>query len=138
MSTLSANISAAVEVPSVLCKEPVLTTVAVDEPAHRFYPYFIQLHQCQGSWNHESPNIKQCVATGYKEIKLTVRFTTSDWKSTEITVRNHTSCGPQCKASDDDCDFRVQWWNDQSCTCECLYKASPPPENVIRRKEGFR
>ena len=134
--TRSVNISAAVDV--VLCKEPLLTTVAVDAPTHRFYPYYVQLHQCQGSWNHESPNIKHCVATEFDPIKVTVYSIAQHWKRTERTMYNHTSCGPACKASSNDCDLRVQRWNEQTCKCECLYLTEPPPKSVISRKDGFR
>ncbi|KAJ7374007.1 hypothetical protein OS493_009335 [Desmophyllum pertusum] len=129
------GVLAAVNDP-VLCHKPMPKTVAVDESRHRFYPYFVQLYQCQGSWGHESPNIKKCVATGWKEIKLTV-YSTATWVETQVTVHNHTSCGPECTASAT-CDLRVQRWNEQRCKCDCLYQGSPPPNNIIKRKDGFR
>lgn len=132
------RIIAAADVTVVKCSKPVLTTVAIDEPSHRFYPYYIQLYQCQGSWNFESPNIKQCVATHSEPVKLTVYNTMRNWEVTEVTVRNHTSCAAKCKSNASQCDSQVQVWNDQSCKCKCLFQSSPPPNNIIKRKEGFR
>jgi len=126
------------DVPVVKCSKPVLTTVAIDEPSHRFYPYFIQLYQCQGSSGFESPNIKQCVATSSDPVKLRVLNTKRHWEATEVTVLNHTSCAARCTANASKCESKIQRWNDQSCKCECLYQSSPPPNNVIKRKEGFR
>jgi len=128
----------AADVKVVECSKPVLTTVAIDEPRHRFYPYYIQLYQCQGSWEYESPNIKQCVATHSDPVKVTVYNTMRNWEKTEVTVHNHTRCAGKCKANDSQCDSRVQRWNDQSCRCKCLFQWSPPPNNIIKRKEGFR
>lgn len=132
------NVSGAVDVKRVMCETPVLSTVAVDEPYHRFFPYFVRLHRCQGSCGHKSPNIKRCVATEYKNIKITVHDSTNGWQQKEITVQNHTSCGHQCKASASDCDLQVQEWNEQSCECKCLYSHSPPPKEVIKPRKGFR
>ena len=131
--------SAASILPNVECNEPVETTVAVDAPQHRFYPYYVKLHQCQGSVHPFSPNVKKCVPIAYKEIKIRV-YTVNSRSGEEIehTVYNHTRCGPECKASPAKCDYRVQKWNEDTCECKCLFRDTPPPENVIARKSGFR
>lgn len=129
--------TAAIKPVVVNCNAPVLSTVAVDETHHKFYPYFVRLYRCEGSYNYESPNIKKCVATERRE----VRFSVQDMKNgqrKEIILENHTRCGPECKASPDECNLDVQEWNEQSCQCKCMYPHSPPPENVMKRRKGLR
>lgn len=130
------SFSAAVKPVAVECNPPVLSTVAVDEPHHRYYPYFIRLHRCEGSYGYESPNIKKCVVTESREVTFSV-YDTTNRLSTQIRLQNHTKCGPECKASPLDCDLKVQEWNDESCQCKCLYPRSPPPDDVVKPKKGF-
>lgn len=130
------SFSAAVKPVAVECNPPVLSTVAVDKPHHRYYPYFIRLHRCEGSYGFESPNIKKCVVTESREVTFSV-YDTTNRLSTQIRLQNHTKCGPECKASPLDCDFKVQEWNDESCQCKCLYPRSPPPDDVVKPKKGF-
>lgn len=128
---------AAESLPIVKCNEPIAATVAVDAPRHRFIPYYVTLHRCQGSWKHFSPNTKQCVATFKIEIKIEA-FSTVTNKFEDVIVYNHTSCGTECNASPSKCNFLVQKWNEETCECECLFNDSPPPEHVMPRKDGFR
>ena len=130
-------LSAAVYLSSIQCNKPIKATVAVDAPLHRFFPYYITLHRCQGSWQLVSPNVKECVATASSEIKIKV-LSTATWKIKELTVYNHTKCGSECKTSPAECNYRVQEWNKGTCKCECLFNDSPPPENIMPGKNGFR
>lgn len=125
-------IEGAIYLPDVKCDKPILTTVAVDFPQHRYRPYFVRLHRCQGSVNHKSPNKVECVETAYTELKILVR-STNPFKKGERLVRNHTSCGPACKANPTECRDEVQQWNGETCSCECLYSDRDPPQ-----RDGFR
>lgn len=125
-------IEGAIQLANVKCDKPLPTTVAVDFPQHRYYPYFVRLHRCQGSVNLDSPNIRECVETTYMERKVEV-FSTKTWKRSVVIVRNHTSCGSVCKANPE-CRDGVQLWNGKTCSCECLYSDRDPPQ----KRDGFR
>ncbi|XP_074637186.1 uncharacterized protein LOC141895310 isoform X2 [Acropora palmata] len=126
-------IEGAIKLANVKCDKPLPTTVAVDFPQHRYYPYFVRLHRCQGSVNRDSPNIVECVATTYMERKVKV-FSTKTRERSEVIVRNHTSCGSVCKANPKECRDGVQQWNLETCSCECLYSDRDPPQ----KRDGFR
>ena len=132
-------LSAAEKLPNVQCNEPVPTVVAVDPPRHRFRPYFVSLHRCQGSVDNLSPNVKVCRATTYRNVQLEA-FSMEKMRHYVVTVRNHTRCGSECahEASPLKCDLRVQEWNEDKCECVCKFRDGPPPEHIIARKEGFR
>lgn len=73
------------------------------------------------------------MATAYTELKIVAR-STNPWKEIEVLVRNHTSCGSACKANPTECRDQVQRWNEETCSCECLYSDRDPPQ----KKDGFR
>ena len=122
-----------IKLPPVKCNEPVLATVKVD-PQHRFFPYYVRLHRCEGSWEGFSPKIKKCVATGRKEIEIKV-FSVERKKSELLHMYNHTSCGAECTT--DKCKSYVEWLNEDTCECECLFDDAPPP-NIMKRKKDSR
>ena len=132
-------LSAAENLPNVQCNEPVPTVVAVDPTRHRYRPYFVSLHRCQGSVDDFSPNVKECRATAYQNIQIQA-FSTETMRNAVVTVRNHTSCGSECahQASPLKCDLRVQEWNEDTCECVCKFRHGPPPEHIIPHNEGFR
>ena len=128
---------ATTQLPIVKCNEPVLATVEVD-PQHRFQPYYVRLHRCEGSWKGVNPKIKKCVATTQKEIEIKV-FSLERKQFEVHHIYNHTSCGAECTTgSPDKCDLGVERWNEKTCECDCLFKDAPPPERVMKRKKGFR
>ncbi|XP_068679713.1 uncharacterized protein [Montipora foliosa] len=127
----------AVDLPPVVCSKPIATTVPVDALQHRYFPYFVTLHRCQGSVKALNPQNVECVATVQRELKITVR-STKTWTETELRVMNHTTCGPACKTKPTECLQKVQIWNPDTCACECLYGVRSPPEHIIPRKNGFR
>ena len=124
------------ELPGVKCKEPVLATVKVD-PQHRFRPFYVRLHRCEGSWKEVNPKIKKCVATGQKEINIKV-FSFERNRYEFHRVYNHTSCGAECTTGGPDkCDLRVERWNEETCKCDCEFDDAPP-HDVMKRKKYSR
>lgn len=129
------QVHAAVRLPNVECK-PIPTTVALDDPLHRFNPYYVTLHRCQGSVQTTNPNIKKCVVTVSKELTVIAYSKEKGW--IKVPMKNHTKCGSECQANPTDCHHPVQSWNQDKCKCVCLYQNSAPPEHVTQRKNGFR
>ena len=124
------------ELPGVKCNEPVLATVKVDSQ-HRFRPYFIRLHRCEGSWKEVNPKIKKCVATGQKDINIKV-FSFERNRYEFRRVYNHTSCGAECTTGGPDkCDLRVERWNEDTCKCDCRFNDAPP-SSPRHSKKDFR
>ena len=123
------------ELPGVKCNEPVLSTVEVDSQ-HRFRPFYVRLHRCEGSWEEVNPKIKKCVATGQKEINIKV-FSFERNKYEFHRVYNHTSCGAECTTGGPDkCDLRVERWNEETCKCDCEFDDAPPPYIMKRKKDS--
>lgn len=120
----------AVDLPPVLCGKPIATTVAVDPLQHRYFPYFVTLHRCQGSENFRNPQNVECVAIVQRELKITVHSMKTGNKK-ELRVMNHTTCEPACKTNPSECLQKVQRWDPRTCTCKCLHNDRP-------HKNGFR
>ena len=124
------------KLPPVICNEPVLATVEVDSQ-HRFQPYYVRLHRCEGSWKGVDPKIKKCVATVKKEIEIEV-ISLDREKSELLRIYNHTSCGAVCTTgSPDKCDLRVESWNEDTCKCDCKFDDAPP-SNIMKQKNDSR
>ena len=124
------------ELPGVKCNEPVLATVEVDSQ-HRFRPFYVRLHRCEGSWKEVNPKIKRCAATVQKEINIKV-FSFERNRYEFQRVYNHTSCGAECTTGGPDkCDLRVERWNEETCKCDCEFDDAPPPD-VMKRKKYSR
>ena len=117
-----------------MCGQPHETVVAVDSPAHRYYPFFVKLHRCLGSASLISPLIQHCVPKTSEE--LTVQVYSFGHSPSTITVRNHTQCEPACVRTPDECDFTVEDWVENQCACKCKYPDGPPKE--LACKENFR
>ena len=107
--------------------------MAVDSKYHRYFPHYVILHRCGGSWPHYSPNNRKCNAVKYDEIELKVR-SLSTQEYTEVSVTNHTKCAGACVATPGDCLYRWQTWNDEKCRCDCRYGKDTPPGGC---PEGF-
>ena len=125
-----------IKLPPVKCNEPVLATVEVD-PQHRFLPYYVRLHRCEGSWEEFSPKTKKCVATGQKEIEIKV-FSLERKKSELLRMYNHTSCDAECTTGGvDKCKPYVEWLNEDTCECDCVFDEAPP-RDIMEPKNGSR
>ena len=123
------------ELPGVKCNKPVLSTVEVDSQ-HRFRPFYVRLHRCEGSWEEVNPKIKKCVATGQKDINIKV-FSFERNRYEFRRVYNHTSCGAECTTGGPDkCDLRVERWNEETCKCDCEFDDAPPPYIMKRKKDS--
>jgi len=128
-------VAESIELPGVKCNEPVLATVEVDSQ-HRFRPFYVRLHRCEGSWEEDNPKIKKCVATGKKEIEIKV-FSLERGKSELLRMYNHTSCGAECTTGGPDkCDLRVERWNEETCKCVCKFVDAPPHDIMTRKKDS--
>lgn len=112
------------------------TVVPVDPSNHGYYPFYVKLHRCAGSASTVSPKVQHCVANSYDELSIQVFSPSSNFQSTTITMKNHTSCAHECVTSPDECDFAVEDWDDQLCACKCRYPDRPPKE--LACKAGFR
>ena len=120
---------------NVLCQTHE-TVIPVDSTDHGFYPFYVKLHRCAGSVGTVSPKVQHCVAQSYEEINVPVYSRAANFRRTTVTMKNHTSCAPECVASPLDCDLAVQDWDDNLCACKCKYPDGPPKE--LTCKEGFR
>lgn len=121
---------------NVFCGTPSETVVAVDSGNHHYFPYFVKLHRCSGSYSSFSPSQRRCVPSSYKELKIQVYSLLEDYKATTITVKNHTQCTDECVNTIDNCDLSLEYWNEDECECKCMYPNGPPKE--LACKEGFR
>lgn len=121
---------------NVYCGTPSETVVAVDSGNHGYFPYFVKLHRCLGSYSSFSPSQRRCVPSSYKVLKIQVYSLLEDYKATTITVKNHTQCTHECVNTIDNCDLSLEAWNEDQCECKCMYPNGPPKE--LACKEGFR
>ena len=122
--------------PSVLCGKPHETVVALDPSNHAYYPFYVKLHRCMGSKGALSPKVRRCVPSGFEELNIPVYEPAKNYKRTNLLVKNHTSCTDECVASPEMCNLVLEKWDEESCTCQCMYPDEPPKEHAC--KERFR
>ena len=122
--------------PSVLCGKPHETVVALDPSNHAYYPFYVKLHRCMGSKGALSPKVRRCVPSGFEELNILVYEPAKNYKRTNLLVKNHTSCTDECVASPEMCNLVLEKWDEESCTCQCMYPDEPPKEHAC--KERFR
>ena len=130
------SVAEPIELPPLKCNEPVLATVEVDSQ-HRFRPFYVRLHRCEGSWEEVNPKTKKCVALSIQHINIKV-FSFETNKYEVCSVDNHTRCGAECTTGGPDkCDLRVERWNEETCKCDCEFDDAPP-SNIMKRKNDSR
>ena len=118
---------------NVYCGIPRPTVVAVEPKRHAYFPYYVTLHRCEGSWLTWRPINRICAATRYEEVKTQV-YSPLTGETSTINLKNHTECGFQCVTKPSECDFALEFWEPEKCICECKYPQGPPTPC----KEGFR
>lgn len=126
---------AASKVPRpVLCGEPHETVVALDPSNHAYYPFYVKLHRCMGSKGALSPNVRRCVPSGFEELNIPVYEPAKNYKRTNLLVKNHTSCTDECVASPEMCNLVLENWDEESCSCQCMYPDEPPKEHACKKR----
>lgn len=130
------DIAASKVPPPVLCGKPHETVVALDPSNHAYYPFYVKLHRCMGSKGALSPKVRRCVPSGFEELNIPVYEPAKNYKRTNLLVKNHTSCTDECVASPEMCNLVLEKWDEESCTCQCMYPDEPPKEHAC--KERFR
>ena len=108
--------------PNAACL-PRLTAVPVDDPSHTFFPYFVELHRCSGSYRGASPNIFQCIADKTEDV-VVKRFNTNSLVKEEFIMKNHTSCKAECTVKKEKC-LKPNVFDPDNCTCKCPHKTAP-------------
>eukprot|EP00112_Aurelia_sp_Birch-Aquarium-sp1_P016875 Seg386.3 transcript_id=Seg386.3/GoldUCD/mRNA.D3Y31 product="hypothetical protein" protein_id=Seg386.3/GoldUCD/D3Y31 len=86
-----------------------------------YFPYFVSLHRCNGSYGTHSPAQYRCVPKTEETITLTV---SKAFDSRTVTLKNHTSCKVECALNRENCPAPNDF-HPNSCTCKCHHKAPP-------------
>ena len=102
------------------CK-PRATVVPTDVTEALYYPYFVSLDRCNGSWGTHSPAVFECVPDQTKQVPITVRM---DELQKTIFLVSHTSCKRQCVHKKEDCRFPATY-DAKHCTCGCNHASAP-------------
>jgi len=101
----------------------VISTSRIDA---EYFPYFVNLHRCEGSQNKTPPLLKKCVAD--KEEKLTISAESiTTGRRVELVVVNHTSCKAECAGNRNECKPPAHF-DEQSCKCICDLGINGPDE----------
>ena len=109
---------------NVFCK-PIPKVVAVKGNG---LPYFVELHQCQGSIRNYHPKQKNCTFAKYNEVKI--QKTHSNGQGF-ITLKNHTECKEQCA---NECLNKFFERNETSCVCTCPHTREPEGHKCPKNK----
>lgn len=105
---------------NLLC-EPRPAVVPTMPTMPVFFPYFVSLHRCNGSFGTQSPSRYRCVPKTETEINLRV---IKAFDSRTITLMNHTSCKSECVIKRENCLFPNDY-NPSSCECKCNHPTAP-------------
>jgi len=97
----------------------------VTSPTHKYTPYFINLHRCNGSIADTPPNVKKCVAIATVPVVVMVTNLATG-KNTTTELRNHTKCGSACVNTAQMCNQYQEFNVEGSCLCSCKYRRPNP------------
>ena len=82
-----------------------------------YFPYFVNLHRCEGSENKTPPVLKKCVADKVENFRISAQLTATQ-KRVKLMVVNHTSCRTECAGNRNACKPPAHF-DEQSCKCIC-------------------
>ncbi len=86
-----------------------------------FYPYFVSLHRCNGSWGTHSPARFRCVPSAEENILVPVQFGREE---KIVILKNHTKCKTECVVKKEDCPYPNRY-DPVSCRCICNHATAP-------------
>ena len=113
-----------IELKNVQCA-PHPDTIETDPKQHRFFPYVVKLHRCQGSWQNYSLFDRHCAPAEINTFQLRVkRFDASGNAAIGfVKVENHTKCTGVCARTPDVCT-QYQKWSKDTCRCQCKFPST--------------
>ena len=123
MFTLSFVVGVVLHNLECMPRPAVISTSRIEA---EYFPYFVNLHRCEGSQNKTPPLLKKCVAD--KEEKLTISAESiTTGRRVELVVVNHTSCKAECAGNRNECKPPAHF-DEQSCKCICDLGINGPDE----------
>ncbi|XP_028400537.1 vascular endothelial growth factor C-like [Dendronephthya gigantea] len=102
---------------------PIL--ISIDHPSYQYFPFFISLYRCGGSYNLNSPRASTCIPATIEDVTIRAQSLLKG-QIKEFPEKNHTSCKRGCANKKEMCDKQMQVWNEKTCVCECKYPDGPP------------
>ena len=118
------------------CK-PQPIVIATDPGTFQYYPYYITIHECQGSIRNIAPTHQRCIPTKTREVHVDV-IVMNEWDKSngyqhkQLRVTNHTECGRGCVIKPSSCGA-WQRFDDNKCECTCPYSYAPTACGKLRR-----
>eukprot|EP00795_Rhopilema_esculentum_P015263 gene15263-6472_t len=113
--------------PNVNCNTRLTVVPTTSDTSYRFYPYFVNLHRCQGSKGRNPPALMECVPAQVETVNVEVRpLQTADKSNGFLSIQgkmylpmvNHTSCKVQCAFKREDCR-KPNVYDEAGCKCVC-------------------
>ena len=99
------------------CKPRAAVIETRSGPKFDYYPYFVKLHRCSGTWKETSPLLVICVPDKVEILRTRAKLAEGS-KAVTLEVVNHTSCKSECVMKRSECLAPARF-DDKSCKCIC-------------------
>ena len=125
-SSIGGHTNDSVSLENIDCY-PHLKSVKTDPDSHQYFPHFVWLHRCQGSWETLSPQFMACAPVQEAIETVNVQVTRVDDANFNDTIpmKNHTKCKKECVKDKSVCG-PYEDWVEGGCRCECRFGQNDP------------
>ena len=114
----------------VICA-PYEVPTSTDPLHHKYQPYYVSLHRCQGADPTHNPSLRACAPSHVQPIN--VSLIEPNGAIATVVMANHTACEYACVHDASVCT-RYEVWNQDACTCACDVRTRATCEKQRGRK----